>query len=48
VAPPQEDLDAFNPRSLKKIQHELESVHSMVKALNAPFEKNFFEKTKKI
>jgi len=41
VATPQEDLDAVNLRSLKEIQHELESVHSMVKALNAIFEKNF-------
>ena len=39
VATPQEDLDAVNLRSLKEIQHELESVHTMVKALNATFEK---------
>jgi len=28
VATPQEDLDAVNPRSLKEIQHELESVNT--------------------
>jgi len=39
VATPQEDLYAVNLRSLKEIQHELESVHTMVKALNATFEK---------
>jgi len=41
VATPQEDLDAVNLRSLKEIQRELESVHTMVKALNVTFEKNF-------
>jgi len=43
VATPQEDLDAVNLRSLKEIQHELESVHTMVKALNATFEKTLME-----
>ena len=43
VATPQEDLDAVNLRSLKEIQHELESVHTMVKALNATFEKTLRE-----
>jgi len=38
VATPQEDLDVVNLRSLKEIQHELESVHTVVKALNATFE----------
>ena len=43
MATPQEDLDAVNLRSLKEIQHELESVHTMVKALNATFEKTLME-----
>jgi len=43
VATPQEDLDAVNLRSLKEIQRELESVHTMVKALNATFEKTLTE-----
>jgi len=43
VATPQEDVDAVNLRSLKEIQHELESAHTMVKALNATFGKTLME-----
>jgi len=39
VATLEEDLDAVNLRNLMEFQHELESVHTMVKALNASFEK---------